>query len=245
MYFLVKNKKDKTQNNPVIVSYFALCFTARPRNFSESLNACLRLIRFSFVRYFRSFIHLTERRSALRSDTMSYHYISVSFLFRSFANSKTLAAIVSKNIRCSFSDNAVTSGAPTVTTSSFVFSIFITSSRLFFEGQKNTPHYLGSKTAKSKGLIRKFYNFLVRRLFLGFSTSNHTWFFASNTSMRRYTLPYQNRYCRDTAPYVKVYKPPICKRRRHTRHHHSKIAARGNTGGSPSGSAATARSRAL
>ena len=138
-------------------------------------------------------------------------YISVSFLFRSFANSKTLAVIVSKNIRCSFSDNAATSGAPTVTTLSFVFSIFITSSRLFFEGQKNTPHYLGSKTAKSKGLIGKFYNFLVRRLFLGFGTSNHTWFFATNASRRRYTFPYQNRYPRDTAPYVKVYKPPICK----------------------------------
>ena len=150
---------EKGQNikQLVTVSYFALCFTARPRNFSESLNACLRLIRFSFVRYFRSFIHLTERRSALRSDTMSYRYISVSFLFRSFANSKTLAAIVSKNIRCSFSDNAATSGAPTVTTSSFVFSIFITSSRLFFEGRKNTPHYLGSKTEKSKGFARNFF----------------------------------------------------------------------------------------
>ena len=84
-------------------------------------------------------------------------YISVSFLFRSFANSKTLAAIVSKNIRCSFSDNAVTSGVPTATTSSFVFSICITSSRLIFEGQKNTPHYLGSKTAKSKGFVRNFF----------------------------------------------------------------------------------------
>ena len=28
--------------------------------------------------------------------------------------------------------------------------------------------------------------------------------------MLRCTLPYQNRYSRDTAPYVKVYKPPIC-----------------------------------
>ena len=172
-------------------------------------------------------------------------YISVSFLFRSFANSKTLAAIVSKNIRCSFSDNAVTSGAPTVTTSSSVFSTFITSSHLIFRAAKNTPHYLGSKTAKSKGLIGKFYNFLVRRLFLGFGTSNHTWFFSSNASIRRYTFPYQIRSSRDTAPYVKGYKPPICKCRRHARRHHSNIAARGNTGGSPSGSAATARSRAL
>ena len=29
--------------------------------------------------------------------------------------------------------------------------------------------------------------------------------------MRRYTLPYQKRYSRDTAPYVKGYKPPIYK----------------------------------
>ena len=29
-------------------------------------------------------------------------------------------------------------------------------------------------------------------------------------SILRYTLPYQNRYSRDTAPYVEVYKPPIC-----------------------------------
>lgn len=158
MYFLVKNKKDKIQNNPVIVSYFALCFTARPRNFSESLNACLRLIRFSFVRN-------SVRLSILRSGAVRcapircrlVRYISVSFKFRSFANSKTLAAIVSKNILCSFSDNAVTSGAPAVTTSSFVFSIFITSSRSFFERQKNTPHYLGSKTVKSKGLARNFF----------------------------------------------------------------------------------------
>ena len=45
-------------------------------------------------------------------------------------------------------------------------------------------------------------------------------------STRRYTLPYQNRYCRDTAPYVKVYKPPICKNRRHARCCCSNIAAR-------------------
>lgn len=44
--------------------------------------------------------------------------------------------------------------------------------------------------------------------------------------MLRYTLPYQKRYSRDTAPYVKVYKPPICKRRRHARRHHSNTAAR-------------------
>ena len=50
---------------------------------------------------------------------------------------------------------------------------------------------------------------------------------------------------RDTAPYVKVYKPPICKCRQHTRRLRSNTAARGITGGSPSGSAATARSRAL
>ena len=51
---------------------------------------------------------------------------------------------------------------------------------------------------------------------------------------------------RDTEPHVKVYKPPICKNADGTQERqHSNTAARGNTGGSPSGSAATARSRVL
>ena len=82
-----------------------------------------------------------------------FHYNS----FRSFANSKTLAIIVSKKTRLSSSDNAVMSGVPTVTISSSVFSTFITSSYLIFERQKNTPHYLGSKTAKINPLITKFH----------------------------------------------------------------------------------------
>lgn len=58
MYFLVKKKKGKIQNNAVIVSYFALCFTARFRHFSEILNACvsallfyLTLITFGSIRF--------------------------------------------------------------------------------------------------------------------------------------------------------------------------------------------------
>ena len=82
--------------------------------------------------------------------------VKINFAFRSFANSKTLAIIVSKKTRLSSSDNAVMSGVPTVTISSSVFSTFITSSYLIFERRKNTPHYLGSKTAKSKGLSGKF-----------------------------------------------------------------------------------------
>jgi len=36
--------------------------------------------------------------------------------------------------------------------------------------QKNTPHYLGSKTAKSKGLKEKFYKFFLRVGFISVST---------------------------------------------------------------------------
>ena len=99
----------------------------------------------------------------------SVRYISVSFLFRSFANSKTLAAIVSKNIRCSFSDNAVTSGAPTGTTSSFVFSIFITSSRLFFEGQKKYPSLFRLENGKKQGSKRKILQFFLHTGFFSVS----------------------------------------------------------------------------
>ena len=184
MCFLVKKKKGKIQNNPVIVSYFALCFTARSRHFSEILNACvsallfyLPLITFGSIRFGHySVIYLMERRSTLRPEHFfhSIRYISSVALhynsFRSFANSKTLAIIVSKKTRLSSSDNAVMSGVPTVTISSSVFSTFITSLRLFFERQKNTPHYLGSKTAKSKGLSGKFYNFFCA---LAFSPFRH------------------------------------------------------------------------
>jgi len=62
------------------------------------------------------------------------------------------------------------SGVPTVTISSSVFSTFITSSHFIFERQKNTPHYLGSKTAKSKGLKEKFYKFFLRVGFISVST---------------------------------------------------------------------------
>ena len=65
---------------------------------------------------------------SVNSISVSLHYNS----FRSFANSKTLAIIVSKKTRLSSSDNAVMSGVPTVTTSSSVFSTFITSSHLIF-----------------------------------------------------------------------------------------------------------------
>ena len=140
----------------------------------------LPLITFSSIRFGHySVIYLMGRRSMLRPRTfLSFNSVSVTFCsvplrynsFRSFANSKTLAIIVSKKTRLSSSDNAVMSGVPTVTTSSSVFSTFITSSHLIFERQKNTSQYLGSKTAKSKGLSGKFYNFLVRRLFLRFCT---------------------------------------------------------------------------
>lgn len=85
-----------------------------------------------------------------------FHYNS----FRSFANSKTLAIIVSKKTRLSSSDNAVMSGVPTVTTSSSVFSTLITSLYLIFERQKNTPSIFrleNGKTQGSKGkILQKF-----------------------------------------------------------------------------------------
>ena len=64
-------------------------------------------------------------------------FISLLYIsFLSFANSKTLANIVSKKIRCSFSDNIAISGVPTVTILSSVFSIFPPPFRLFLSGKK-------------------------------------------------------------------------------------------------------------
>ena len=91
MYFLVKKKKGKIQNNPVIVSYFVLCFTARSRHFSEILNACVSALLFSllsvtfgsiqFVHF--SFIYLMGRRYTLRPEhsflsiPFPFHYITI------------------------------------------------------------------------------------------------------------------------------------------------------------------------
>ena len=89
--FLVKKKKGKIQNNPVIVSYFALCFTARPRHFSEILNACvsallfyLTLITFGSIRFGHySVIYLMGRRYTLRPEhsflsiPFPFHYITI------------------------------------------------------------------------------------------------------------------------------------------------------------------------
>ena len=91
MYFLVKKKKGKIQNNPVIVLYFVLCFTARSRHFSEILNACVSALLFSllsvtfgsiqFVHF--SFIYLMGRRYTLRPEhsflsiPFPFHYITI------------------------------------------------------------------------------------------------------------------------------------------------------------------------
>ena len=84
MYFLVKNKKGKIQNNAVIVSYFALCFTARSRHFSEILNACVLallfyfpLITFGSIRFDHySDIYLMGRRSTLSPE---HSFLSIPF----------------------------------------------------------------------------------------------------------------------------------------------------------------------
>ena len=91
LYFFVKKKKGKIQNNAVIVSYFALCFTARSRHFSEILNACvlallfyLPLITFGSIRFGHfSFIYLMGRRYTLRPEhsflsiPFPFHYITI------------------------------------------------------------------------------------------------------------------------------------------------------------------------
>ena len=136
------------------------------------------------------------------------------------------------------------SGVPTVTISSSVFSTFITSSHLIFERQKNTPHYLGSKPAKSKGLSGKFYKFFSHWLFLRFGTWNYTLFVALSVSRWKYTFSSKTdtfRYCRYTKQRktADIRIPTAYKRRL------LKYRRTGDKGGSPSGSAATARSRAL
>jgi len=44
-----KKKKDKIQNKSFPVLYFALCFTASFRYFSEILNACFLALLFFFT----------------------------------------------------------------------------------------------------------------------------------------------------------------------------------------------------
>lgn len=178
------SEKEKGQNTKQSCYRFILCpllYGASPSLFGNLKHLRIGSVIFFTVGYFqfssiRSLFDYLFNGAALyvaprtflsvNSISVSLHYNS----FRSFANSKTLAIIVSKKTRLSSSDNAVMSGVPTVTTSSSVFSTFITSAHLIFERKKNTPHYLGSKTAKSKGLSGKFYNFFVHWLFLRFGT---------------------------------------------------------------------------
>ena len=178
------SEKEKGQNTKQSCYRFILCpllYGASPSLFGNLKRLRIGSVIFFTVGYFRfnsirslfgylfngAALYVAPRTFlSVNSISVSLHYNS----FRSFANSKTLAIIVSKKTRLSSSDNAVMSGVPTVTISSSVFSTFITSSHLIFERQKNTPHYLGSKTEKSKGLKEKFYKIFLRVGFFSVST---------------------------------------------------------------------------
>lgn len=103
---------------------------------------------------------------SVNSISVSLHYNS----FRSFANSKTLAIIVSKKTRLSSSDNAVMSGVPTVTTSSSVFSTFITSSHLIFWEAEKYPSLFRLENGKKQGAKRKILQIFLRVGFISVST---------------------------------------------------------------------------
>ena len=138
------SEKEKGQNTKQSCYRFILCpllYGAFPSLFGNLKRLLIGSVIFFTVGYFRfnpirslfGYLFLMERCYTSRPEhsfqSIPFHYNS----FRSFANSKTLAIIVSKKTRLSSSDNAVMSGVPTVTTSSSVFSTFITSSHLILE----------------------------------------------------------------------------------------------------------------
>ena len=137
------------------------------------------------------------------------------------------------------------SGVPTVTTSSSVFSTFVTSSHLIFWEAEKYPSLFRLENGKKQGAKRKnFTNFFARRLYLRFDTWNYTLFFALSVSRWKYTFRSKTdtfRYC----TYTNSEKPSIYGYRRYTLALQLKYSRTGDKGGSPSGSAATARSRAL
>ena len=112
------------------------------RHFSEILNACVSALLFSllsvtfgsiqFVHF--SFIYLMGRRHALRPEhsfiPFCFRYITILSVLLPIP--KLLPLSFQKKTHFSSSDNAVMTGIPTVTTSSSVFSTFITSSHLIF-----------------------------------------------------------------------------------------------------------------
>ena len=137
------------------------------------------------------------------------------------------------------------SGVPTVTTSSSVFSTFITSSHLIFWEAEKYPSLFRLENGKKQGAKRKILQiFFARRLYLRFDTWNYTLFFALSVSRWKYTFRSKTdtfRYWK----YTKSEKPSIYGYRRYTLALQLKYSRTGDQGGSPSGSAANARSRAL
>ena len=143
------NEKEKGQNTKQSCYRFILCpllYGAFPSLFGNLKRLRIGSVIFFTVGYFR-FNSIRSLFGYLFNGAvlyvapltfLSFNSVSVTLVpfhynsFRSFANSKTLAIIVSKKTRLSSSDNAVMSGVPTVTTSSSVFSTFITSSHLIF-----------------------------------------------------------------------------------------------------------------
>ena len=104
----------------------------------------------------------------MRPDTFHFRFNTLQFIsllyisFLSFANSKTLANIVSKKIRCSFSDNIAISGVPTVTISSSVFSIFTPPFRLFLSGKKYPSIYRLENGKSRRSDVKISHNFYIR-----------------------------------------------------------------------------------
>ena len=137
------------------------------------------------------------------------------------------------------------SGVPTVTISSSVFSTFITSSHLIFWEAEKYPSLFRLENGKKQGAKRKILQiFFARRLYLRFDTWNYTLFFALSVSRWKYTF----RSKTDTFlywKYTKSEKPSIYGYRRYTLALQLKYSRTGDKGGSPSGLAANARSRAL
>ena len=234
------SEKEKGQNTKQSCYRFILCpllYGASPSLFGNLKHLRIGSVIFFTVGYFqfssiRSLFDYLFNGAALyvaprtflsvNSISVSLHYNS----FRSFANSKTLAIIVSKKTRLSSSDNAVMSGVPTVTTSSSVFSTFITSSHLIFWEAEKYPSLFRLENGKKQGAKRKILQiFFARRLYLRFDTWNYTLFFALSVSRWKYTFRSKTdtfRYCK----YTNSEKPSIYGYRRYTLALQLKFAAR-------------------
>ena len=165
------SEKEKGQNTKQSCYRFILCpllYGASPSLFGNLKHLRIGSVIFFTVGYFqfssiRSLFDYLFNGAALyvaprtflsvNSISVSLHYNS----FRSFANSKTLAIIVM-------------SGVPTVTTSSSVFSTFITSSHLIFWEAEKYPSLFRLENGKKQGAKRKILQIFLRVGFISVST---------------------------------------------------------------------------